>query len=161
MVGTLLSCSQKKDKVDLKDLVIEQLKNTHTNQEWFVPTNIALKDLTYQQAIWKDSTANHSIAELVSHITYWNEVNLRSFKDLENSKIETNNEKTFQTPTQQEWLKTLRRLDSIQNEWEISIEKSSDIKIKEWSTEILNMTAHTGYHTGQIVYLRKHNGWWK
>nr|WP_321412252.1 DinB family protein [uncultured Allomuricauda sp.] len=161
LMVSVLSCSQRNEDDDLKSLIISQLINTHSNQEWFVPTNTALDGLTYEQAIWKDSTTNHSIAELATHISFWNEMNLRSFKDLEIPDEEIKNEETFQTPTESEWLKTLKRLDSIQTEWEVSVEKSNDIKIKEWSEEITNMTAHTSYHTGQIVYLRKQKGWWK
>jgi len=161
LIGFVLSCSQKKEDEELKRLVKAQLQNTHTNEEWFAPTSVALEGLTYEQAIWKDSTTNHSIAELTSHIAFWNEMNLRSFKGLEIPDQEIVNDDTFQTPTEEEWLKTLKRLDSIQTEWEVSVEKSNDIKIKEWSEEIINMSAHTGYHLGQIVYLRKHKAWWK
>ncbi len=44
----ILSCSTKKnnDVPTIKSLLIHQLKNTHTNQDWFVPTKIAVKELT-------------------------------------------------------------------------------------------------------------------
>ena len=95
LIGSAISCSQKQNNKDIKDLVMTQLHNTHTNQEWFVPTNIALEGLTYEQAIWKDSIANHSIAELVSHITFWSEMNLRSFKNLKTTEQEIINDETF------------------------------------------------------------------
>ena len=61
LIGFVLSCSQKKEDEELKRLVKAQLQNTHTNEEWFAPTSVALEGLTYEQAIWKDSTTNHSI----------------------------------------------------------------------------------------------------
>lgn len=156
----ILSCGTKNDTL-LKDLVISQLKNTHTNQEWFATTNIALKDLSYQQAIWKDSIADHSIAELVSHITFWNEINLKSFKGLEIDGSNINNDATFQTPSEKEWSNLVKKLDSLQTEWELSVENASVEQIQEWNNEITNMCSHTAYHTGQIVYIRKQNNWWK
>ena len=32
--------------------------------------------------------------------------------------------------------------------------------IKEWSSSVANISTHNAYHTGQIVYIRKRNGWW-
>jgi hypothetical protein len=33
--------------------------------------------------------------------------------------------------------------------------------LNEWSSSIANMCSHNAYHTGQIVYIRKKNGWWQ
>ena len=43
----------------------------------------------------------------------------------------------------------------------LGLENATDEQISEWNVEIANMTAHTAYHTGQIMYIRKRNGWWK
>ncbi len=59
-----------------------------------------------------------------------------------------------------EWKIAARKLDSIQTEWEELIEKSTNEQINEWSKDIANMASHNAYHTGQIIYIRKHNGWW-
>jgi len=155
------SCSDRPDKSDLKSLLVGQVKNTHTTQGWFVPTNIAIKGLTAEQSNWKDSTENHSIGELVSHITFWSEMNLRSFKGEEMSNFDIDNEVTFKMYNDEEWQTAVKRLDSVQSQWEMTIEKATKEQLNEWSSEIANMTSHNAYHTGQIVYIRKRNGWWK
>tara|TARA_R110002050_G_scaffold92566_1_gene193714 strand:+ start:232 stop:858 length:627 start_codon:yes stop_codon:yes gene_type:complete len=157
----ILSCSQKiNDKSNVKALLVHQLKNTHTNQEWFVPTKTAIEGLTPEQSNWKDSTENHSIGELVSHLIFWNEINLKAFKGEKVSEFNEDNKETFMKNSAVDWEFAYRRLDSIQTEWERLTENATDEQIKEWSPEIANMASHTAYHTGQIIYIRKKNGWW-
>ncbi|APQ16034.1 DinB family protein [Maribacter hydrothermalis] len=157
---SILSCSDTKNMPKVKSIPVEQLKNTHTNQEWFVPTKKAIEGLTVEQSNWKDSTENHSIGELVSHLIFWNEMNLKSFKGEEVSEFNGENKETFKKNNTVDWEIAKQRLDSIQIQWEILTEKATDEQITTWSMEILNMASHTAYHTGQIVYIRKRNGWW-
>ncbi|MEA1786553.1 DinB family protein [Arenibacter sp. GZD96] len=158
-----LSCSDKNDAqiTNVKSILVQQLKNTHTNQDWFVPTKIAIEGLTFDQANWKDSAENHSIGELVSHLVFWNEMNLKAFKGEKTTEVTIDNKETFAMNSTKEWISAVEKLDSIQNEWEQLTQKASNQKLLDWSTEIANMTAHTAYHTGQIMYIRKRNGWWK
>src|SRR5258705_11586770 len=79
----------------LKNMLLEQLKTTHNVKDWFVPVNIALEDLTPAQAMWKDSSGNHSIAQLASHLVFWNEQQLAKFKGLPEPKFSGNNDETF------------------------------------------------------------------
>jgi len=160
LIAFFLSCSEKEDNSELKPLLIEQLKNSHTDQNWFVPIKIAIKGLSAEQSNWKDSTENHSIGELVSHLTFWCEMNLKAFKGEDMSDFEVDNETTFKKYTDKEWKNLVAKLDSIQTEWERLTEKAPDDQLAEWSSEIANMTAHNAYHTGQIIYIRKRNGWW-
>ena len=158
----VLSCSDKTDVPNIKSLLVQQLKNTHTNQEWFVPTKIAIEGLTVEQSNWKDSTENHSVGELVSHLIFWNEVNLKAFKGEKVPDFnDDNNKETFKKNNAQDWKIAVRKLDSIQTEWERLTENATNEQITEWKTEIANMASHTAYHTGQIIYIRKRNGWWK
>ncbi len=73
------SCSEQNDKPTIKTLLLEQLRNSHTEKNWYVPLHIAIEELTSEQANWKDSTQNHSICELVSHLIFWNERILIAF----------------------------------------------------------------------------------
>ncbi|MEM7485010.1 MAG: DinB family protein [Bacteroidota bacterium] len=156
----ILGCAKKDNQMDMRPLLLNQLKNTHTNQEWFVPVKIAIDGLSVEQLNWKDSTENHSIGELISHLIFWNEMNLRAFKGEDMSDFDVNNEITFKKYTDTEWQFVIKKLDSIQTEWEDGTQKATDNQINEWSIEIANMTAHNAYHTGQIIYIRKQNGWW-
>lgn len=156
----LLGCSKKIDKSEVKIMLIEQLNNTHSDQNWFVPTRIAIEGLSTEQSNWNDGSENHSIAELVSHLTFWSEANLRAFKGEDMSYAKIDNKTTFKKFTDKEWKTLVIKLDSIQTEWERLTENATDEQLTKWKSEILNMTAHNAYHTGQIIYIRKRNGWW-
>src|SRR5258706_14704821 len=65
----------------LKTVLLRQLKTTHSQKEWFVPANIALEGLTAKQAMWKDGSGNHSIAQLAYHLAFWNERALKNFRN--------------------------------------------------------------------------------
>src|SRR5215467_4087075 len=71
---------EKKPVPTLKSILLEQLRTTHTQKEWFVPVNVAVDGLTAEQANWKDGKGNHSVGELVSHLVYWNSEELAKFK---------------------------------------------------------------------------------
>ncbi|MEO6288257.1 MAG: DinB family protein [Dyadobacter sp.] len=166
ILGFLISgCSEKKtnNEPNIQSLLVQQLENAHTNQQWFVPTKKAVDGLTLEQSNWKDSTDNHSIGELVSHLIFWNELNLKAFKGEKVTDIndENKNKETFKINNGKDWQNAVSKLDSIQTEWERLTKNATDEQIADWNVEIANMSAHTAYHTGQIIYIRKMNGWWK
>ncbi len=156
----LSSCSEKKNISELKPLLIDQLKYSHTEENWFVPTKIAIDGLDAEQSNWKDSTENHSIAELVSHLTFWNEAFLKEINGEEFSDSDMENELTFKIYSEKEWKNAVSKLDSIQTEFERITEKANEDQLSELAPDILTMTAHNAYHTGQIIYIRKSKGWW-
>src|SRR5687767_10968199 len=85
LVSLLWACSEKKDTstepaTSAKTVLLQQLKNTHTQKEWFVPVSIALEDLTPEQAMWRDSSGNHSIGQLTYHLLFWNKRQLQKFQ---------------------------------------------------------------------------------
>src|SRR5258707_15029441 len=86
------SYGQNKPAPTLKSILLEQLKTTHNVKDWFVPVNIALEDLTPAQAMWKDSSGNHSIAQLATHLIFWNQEQLLKFKGLPQPPFNGNND---------------------------------------------------------------------
>ena len=148
---------------NIKSLLITQLINSHTNQQWFIPTKKAIEGLTLEQSNWKDNTNNHSIAEQVSHLIFYNELILKAYKG--ESYIDINddeeNKETFKFYKGKDWQNAVKKLDSLQTEWENITKNATEEQIAEWNVEIANISAHTAYHTGQIIYIRKHNGWWE
>ena len=113
-----------------------------------------------EQSNWKDSTENHSIAELVSHLTFWNEAFLKDINGEDLSDFDMENELTFKIYSEKEWKSAVSKLDSIQTEFERITEKANEEQLSELAPDILTMTAHNAYHTGQIIYIRKRKGWW-
>ena len=160
VITIILGCSLKNENTGVKSVLVDLMKKSHTEQHWYVPTKIALEGLTVEQSNWKDSTENHSIGELVSHLVFWNEINLRAFKGEDITDFEVDNETTFIMHSEKEWQSLVNKLDNIQTEWEPLVLKATDEQLTEWSKEIANIQAHNAYHTGQIIYIRKRNGWW-
>ncbi len=144
---SIWGCSEKKTNKEpsIKSLLGQQLENTHTNQQWFVPTKKAIDGLTVEQSNWKDSTDNHSIGELVSHLIFWNELNLKAFKgeNVTYFNDEDKNKETFKLNKGKDWQNAVRKLHSIQTEWERLTENATDEQIADWNVEIANMSAHT------------------
>ena len=148
---------------NIKSLLITQLKNSHTNQQWFVPSKKAIDGLTLEQSNWKYSKDNHSIGEIVSHLIFYNELILKVFKGENYTDIndDEENKETFKLYKGKDWQNAVVKLDSLQVEWENITENATDEQIAEWNVEIANISAHTAYHLGQIIYIRKQNGWWE
>ena len=154
-------CSAKRKIPTVKSLLLEQLKNTHTDQDWFVPVKKAIAGVTLEQAKWKDKANNHSIGELVSHLIFWNERVLTAFKEENVPEFNDDNDTTFEICEGIGWIAEKEKLDSIQNEWEELVEKATDDQLMKWHMSIANICTHNTYHTGQIIYIRKQNGWWE
>jgi len=144
----------------LKSILLEQLKSTHTSEEWFVPANIAIEGLTAEQANWKDSNENHSIAQLTTHLIFWNEQSLAKFKGETPAAFDGNNKETFSPVNKDTWAATVKKLDDVLTEWENVIEAADDAKLASWYSTIAHIGTHNAYHIGQIIYIRKMKGWW-
>ena len=144
----------------LKSILLEQLKSTHTSEEWFVPANTAIEGLTAEQANWKDSNENHSIAQLTTHLIFWNEQSLAKFKGETPAAFDGNNKETFSPVNKDTWAATVKKLDDVLTEWENVIEAADDAKLASWYSTIAHIGTHNAYHIGQIIYIRKMKGWW-
>ena len=159
-IGVLAACNKTQDNAPLRAVLLQQLKNTHAHEDWFAPVSKSVAGLTADQANWKDSTENHSIGQLVAHLTFWNKRNLMTFAGKENPDFDGNNDNTFRLLTSEEWTSSVASLDSIQTALEKIVETASDSQLNEWSGTLANIASHNAYHTGQIVYIRKQHGWW-
>jgi uncharacterized damage-inducible protein DinB len=152
--------AQNKPAPTLKSILLEQLRTTHNVKDWFVPVNIALEDLTPAQAMWKDSSGNHSIAQLATHLIFWNQEQLDKFKGLPAKPFNGNNDETFSNLDKTTWEATVKKLDSVLTAWEKAIETADDKKLSTWYSAIAHIGTHNAYHTGQIIYIRKLQGSW-
>ena len=158
---SILSCSKKEESQSLKSILIQQLKNSHSNEDWYAPINVAVAGISSEQANWKDSSENHSIAELVSHLIFWNSRVLKAFQGNTPPDFKEDNKVTFKALSEKDWDLSVKKLDSLQTTWEQLVEMATDLQLKDWSSSIANIGSHNAYHTGQIVYIRKRNGWWR
>jgi len=157
---SVISRAQNTPAPTLKSILLEQLKSTHNAEEWFVPANIAVEGLTAEQANWKDSNENHSIAQLTTHLIFWDMQSLAKFKGETPAPFSGDNKETFAPVDKDTWAATVRRLDSVLTEWEKAVEAADDAKLASWYSTIAHIGTHNAYHIGQIIYIRKMKGWW-
>ncbi len=149
------------DPSALKSSLLQQLESTYREAGWFAPMTKALEGLSPEQAKWKDSSSNNSIAQSLSHLIFWNRRVLKAFLGETVEDFREDNTVTFNQFNTQDWLLVVKTLDSVQEAWKQAVTQADEQQLLEWHTEILNMCAHNAYHTGQIVYIRKRNGWWE
>ncbi|MFL6520109.1 MAG: DinB family protein [Chthoniobacterales bacterium] len=143
----------------LKSVLLEQLMTTHAQEDWFVPVNIAIQGLTAEQAAWKDETDNHSIAQLVNHLIFWNKQQLAKFNGEKPAPVSDNRE-TFTGLDKATWEASVKTIDEVLTAWEKAIQDADDAKLSKWYGTIARISTHNAYHTGQIIYIRKMKGNW-
>lgn len=151
---------EQKPAPTLKSVLLQQLKDTHTNSNWFVCADVALAGVTPEQANWKDGKGNHSVGQLAYHIWFWNERNLRNMKGEHPEKFSGNNDETFDNFDAKSWNETVQKLDAVLTELEKLVENADDAKLKAIAPTIANINAHNAYHIGEIVMVRKEQGSW-
>ncbi len=110
--------SQTKEKLTLKQVLLNQLKTTHNKEEWFAPLNVAIDGLTADQANWKEKGADHSIAQLTTHIIFWNQDQLSKFLNQPEPKFSGDNNETFKSVDNNSWPATVKKADSVMINWE-------------------------------------------
>lgn len=156
----LFSCGKKISSSPVQEIITEQLKNSHSNSDWFVSFNQAVKGLDVDQANWKDSTENHSISQLGSHLLFWNKRILKTFQRENVEEFEGENTETFALLDSVAWEKTKQELDLVMIELEKAVANATPEQLEGWTSTLANVASHNAYHTGQILYIRKMKGWW-
>ena len=166
---TLAACTQNPGAGDAaesstaespKNVLLHQLKTTHSEKEWFVPINTALEGVTAEQAMWNDSSGNHSVGQLAYHLLFWNKRQLAKINGQPEGAFPENNDETFTKFTQAQWTQVVSELDSVLTAYEKAIESADETTLKELYPTIANISTHNAYHTGQIIFVRKlQNSW--
>jgi uncharacterized damage-inducible protein DinB len=146
--------------VTLRSILLEQLKTTHNNKDWFVPANIAVEGLTADQANWTDGKGNHSIGQLAYHLVFWNNQVLAKFKGETPAKFSGNNDETFTAFDAKKWNETVQQLDQVMSDMEKFVETADDKTIEKHASTIAHVGTHNAYHIGQIIYIRRLQGSW-
>ncbi len=144
----------------LKSVLLDELRSTHSKSDWFVCANVAVANLTPEQASWKDGKGNHSVGQLAYHLVFWNKQELAKLRGQPAAKFSGDNEETFDSFDSKRWSDSTRDLDQVMTDLEKLVESADDKKLAEWAPQIANISTHNAYHTGQIVYVRKEQGSW-
>ena len=159
-VPVLVSAQDQKAPTTLKGVLLEQLRTTHNQKDWFVSAKEAVDGLTPQQASWTDGSGNHSVGQLANHLIFWNRRALAKFKGEDPGKFNGNNDETFNSFDAKKWADTVRQLDEVMTEWEKAVEAADDKKVAESASTIAHIGAHNAYHIGQMIFVRKLQGSW-
>lgn len=150
----------KKPPTTLRGVLLEQLKTTHDQEDWFVPISVAVDGLTAEQAQWTPGKNGHSVGQLAYHIWYWDARALNDFKGVANPKFDGNNNETFDNFTAAQWDDLVKKLNQVMADWETAVGQADDKKLAENASLIAHVGAHNAYHVGQILYVRKLEGVW-
>ena len=161
-----------KKEPGIKTLLAEQFALAHYKKYWFADLRSAVKGLTVKEALWKPDKNTHSVWEITSHLYYWHHRFLTFFKEQNPGEWIGNNDHTFNITAKRDanGLKTdLKKLDALTKEFDRCIRKCTISKLKKplsknytslWYSILMHLSAHTAYHTGQIVMMRKmHKSW--
>lgn len=160
LLSTSALFAQTKEQPTLKSILLEQLKTTHSIQDWFVPVDSAIAGLTAEQANWTDGKGNHSIAQLTTHLIFWDERTLKQFNGEKPAAYDGKNDETFTPVDDRTWPATVKKIDQVLSDLEKAIEAADDAKLTKWYSTIAHVGAHNAYHIGQIMYVRKLQGVW-
>lgn len=156
----MVHAQEQKTPATLKGILLEQLRTTHNQKDWFVDANTAVAGLTAEQANWKDGKGNHSVGQLAYHLLFWDRQELAKFKGETPEKFSGNNDETFNNFDSKNWADTVQQLDRVMNDLEKAVEAADDKKIETWAPTIARVGTHNAYHIGQIVFVRKEQGSW-
>lgn len=140
---------------DIKKILADGLKSTHTETGWFVTLNTAVDGVTAEQAMWKDGSGNHSVGQLVYHLWFWNDRQLKNFKGEKVNQGPADNNETFDKFDQKQWDKLVSDLKNVMTEMEKWVLNADEAALKKHAATLTNITAHNAYHIGQIVFVRK------
>jgi uncharacterized damage-inducible protein DinB len=164
LLALLLSASafaqDQKAPTTLKGVLLEQLRTTHNQKEWFADANSAVSGLTAEQASWRDKSGNHSVGQLAYHLLFWDRESLAKFKGETPEKFSGNNEETFDKFDTKQWSEIVKQLDQVMTDWEKAVEAADDQKIANSASVIAHIGTHNAYHLGQIIYIRRLQGSW-
>jgi len=144
----------------LRSILLEQLRTTHNQKDWFVPANVAVEGLTPEQARWIPSAGNHSVGQLAYHLVFWNREELARFKGEKPAPYSGKNDDTFNNFDSKTWNDTVQQLDQVLTDWEQAVAAADEKKLEQWAPTIARIGTHNAYHIGQIVYVRKLQGSW-
>ena len=150
----------KKPPTTLRGVLLEQLRTSHDQEDWYVPLNVAVEGLTAEQAMWSPGKGNHSVGQLAYHIWYWDNRSLQQFKGEKPAPFDGNNNETFDNFTASQWDDLVKKLNQVMVDWEKAVESADDATLAKNASLIAHIGAHNAYHIGQILYVRKLHGVW-
>ena len=155
-----LSAAPADPPTTLKGVLLEQLKTTHDQKDWFASAKDAVDGVTAEQANWRDGKGNHSIGQLTAHLVFWNRQQLAKFKGEKPADFSGDNNETFNRFDAAKWTATVKELDEVMTALEQVVKTADEASLQKWASALAHIGAHNAYHIGQMVYVRRLQGSW-
>src|SRR5699024_2538052 len=124
----------------------------------------SVAEVSDKEAFWKPDEESHSIAEIVQHLIYWNEVWQQRYEKSDFNAVQSleNNADSFHITNDTSFTELKTQLLKILLRWqELITEKKLEASVDGFPVEaawwelIGNAITHNAYHIGQITYIRK------
>jgi hypothetical protein len=170
LLASLARAQTPQPSVTLRSILLEQLRSTHNQAEWFVPVNTAVAGLTPEQARWipppvpgvnhNPAPEDHSVGMIAYHLLFWNTEALAKFKGEKVPPVPADNAETFNNFDAANWPGTVQKLDAVLTAWEQAVESADEATLEKNASTIAHIGAHNAYHVGQIIIIRKLQGSW-
>jgi len=156
-----LACAQPQPSrpVTMKELLLQELHETHDRKDWFVSAREATAGLTAEQAAWTDGKGNHSVGQLLYHLAFWNDDALARLKGSPHS-FNGANDDTFNKYDPKDWEATVKKFNDGMTEIEKIVENADDAKLATIAPLVAHICTHNAYHIGEMVVVRKLQGSW-
>ena len=123
---------------------------------WAASWSKAVADLTPAQAAWTPAPGRHSIWQIVEHMMFWREDNLRRLAGGTKptpEQLASGNFPQIRDTSDAAWRDTLRRFEDSQKRLAAAIADP-----KNSLDRVAYLLPHDSYHIGQITYLRALQG---
>ncbi|HEV2401946.1 MAG TPA: DinB family protein [Candidatus Sulfotelmatobacter sp.] len=160
LLPVIALAQDKQPPTTLRGVLLEQLKTTHNDKDWFVPANVAVQGLTAEQASWTDGKGNHSIGQLANHLVFWNSDALARLTGKTRPKFSGNNDETFNDFDTKKWNDTVQQLDKVMTDLEKFVETADEQTLAKHASTLAHIGTHNAYHIGQMIYIRRQQGSW-
>lgn len=156
-LSVLTMAQQPKEPATLKSILLQELRETHNEKNWFVSEKEATAGLSGEQAAASDGK-NHSVGQLVAHLNFWNAQSLAKFKDEKTTDPSDNND-TFKFDPK-EWEAAQKKFDEIMTQLEQVVQSADEAKLAKIAPRMARVAQHNAYHIAEMVTLRKAQGNW-
>ena len=151
---------QPKTPATLKSILLQELRETHTEKNWFVTLKDATAGLTAEQANWTDGKGNHSVGQLVYHLVFWNRQNSATFTGQTKENFSGDNNETFTRYDAKQWDAVQKQYDEVMTQIEKAVESADDTQLAKWAPNIARVAQHNAYHIAEMVVIRREQGSW-
>ncbi|MDQ6421513.1 DinB family protein [Paenibacillus sp. LHD-117] len=152
------------------ELLLLQRDQSWSREEWIVPLGVALEGVRASVAAWKPQGGGNSIWETVRHINFYNDRLLRLTGEPLGEGA-ASNDATFLgeggSEDEAAWQATLGRTHELADRLRETIAALSEGDLEKPYIEstvgrqLADWMLHDGYHSGQVVLIRKQLGDWR